>query len=51
MHYYEKEVVCALLDMGGCIRLMRDVLIDYSAAAPSRRCGASCRSASESCWG
>lgn len=31
MHYYEKEVVCALLDMGGCIRLMRDVLIDYSA--------------------
>ena len=31
MHYYDKEVVCALLDMGGCIRLMRDVLIDYSA--------------------
>lgn len=31
MHYIEKEEVISLLDMPGCVPLMRDVLMDYCA--------------------
>ena len=31
MHYFEKEEVISLLDMPGCVGLMRETLRDYSA--------------------